>query len=93
MQKDSDVTHKYVDMLCNKTQFPSLQLFCPHTKPHGVRGLGKHYHMRFDPNLGHVTFTIRQISCAYDVCMLMLDKTRVHGLPLQNKLQYQPVTE
>ena len=39
-------------MFCDTKKFPSLTFCGPHKKPHGVRGLSKHYHMRFDKNLG-----------------------------------------
>ena len=45
VQNDADVEHKDVKMFCNKTQFPSLPLCGPNTKPHGIRGLSKYYHM------------------------------------------------
>ena len=32
-------------MFCNKNQFPSFPFCVPDTKPHGVRGLIKQYHM------------------------------------------------
>ena len=28
-------------------------VFVPHTKPHVVKGLSKHYHLRLDPRLGN----------------------------------------
>ena len=52
VQDNSDVAHKYVKMYCNTNQFPSLPFCGPHSKPCGARGLSKHYHFRFDPQLG-----------------------------------------
>ena len=35
-------------MYCDTNQLPTLPFFGSHTKPHGARGLGKHYNLRFD---------------------------------------------
>ena len=51
VQDNASVKLKDVKMNCNKNQFPALPLCGPHSKPHGARGLGKHYHLRFDPEL------------------------------------------
>ena len=53
VQDNSDVSHKDVKMYCGTNQFPELPFCGPHTKPHGARGLSKHYHLRFDTKLGH----------------------------------------
>ena len=45
--------HQHVKMFCDMEKFTELQLCIPHTKPYGVRALGKHYHVRFDPKLGN----------------------------------------
>ena len=47
VQDNADVENKDVKMYCNTNQFPTLQFCGPHSKPHGARGLGKHYHLRF----------------------------------------------
>ena len=52
IQDNADVELKDVKMYCNTNQFPTLPFCGPHSKPHGARGLGKHYHLRFDPKLG-----------------------------------------
>ena len=51
VQENASVELKDVKMYCNKNQFPELPFCGPHSKPHGARGLGKHYHLRFDPKL------------------------------------------
>ena len=51
VQDNSLVEPKYVKMYCKKNQLPALPFYGPHSKPHGARGLGKHYHLRFDPEL------------------------------------------
>ena len=71
--------HKDVKMFCDTTKFPWLYIFGTHTKPHGVRGLSKHYHKQLDPKLAHGIFAIRQISCAYAECTSVLDKPWVTG--------------
>ena len=44
VQNNTDVAHKDVKKYCDTNQLPEL-LFCgPHPKPHGARGLSKHYH-------------------------------------------------
>ena len=53
VQDNSDVAHKDVKIYCDTNQFPVLPFCGPHTKTHGARGLCKHYHLRFDPILGH----------------------------------------
>ena len=50
VQDNADVAHKYVKMYCDTNQFPALPFCGLHTKPHGARGLSKHYHLRFYPS-------------------------------------------
>ena len=52
VQDNALVELKDVKMYCNKIQFPELLLCGPYSKPHGARGLVKHYHLRFYPKLG-----------------------------------------
>ena len=68
IQDNADVAHKYVKIYCDTNQFPELPFCGPHTKPHGARGLIKHYHLRFDPNLGHGIHEISRILCACVAC-------------------------
>ena len=51
VQDNADLKHKYVKMYCNTNQFPELSFCVPHSKPHGARGVGKDYHLLFDPKL------------------------------------------
>ena len=53
VQDNADVAHKFLKMYCDTNQFPALPFFVSYTKPHGARELSKHYHLRFDPKLGH----------------------------------------
>ena len=75
VQKDADVAQKYVKCFCNANQFPLLTLRGPNKKPHGIRGLSKHYHMQFDPKMGHGICAICHIPCDCAACKPMLDKT------------------
>ena len=43
VQDNADVSHQYVKMYCNTNQLPALPLCGTHSKPHGARGLIKHY--------------------------------------------------
>ena len=61
VQDNNDVAHKYVIMYCNTNKFPALPFCGPHSKPHGARGLSKHYHFRFDPKLGNCVFEIHRV--------------------------------
>ena len=68
VQDNADVAQKDVKMYCDTNQFPVLPFYGPHPKPHGARGLGKHYHILFDPNLGHGICVICRIPCACVAC-------------------------
>ena len=48
IQDNAAVELKDVKMYCNTNQVPELLFSGPHSKPHGARGLSKHYHLRFD---------------------------------------------
>ena len=50
VQDNADIAHKDVKMYCDTNQFPTLPFCGTNLKPRGARGLGKHYHLRFDPN-------------------------------------------
>ena len=78
-------------MFCNANQFPSLTFCGPHTKPHGVRGSSKNYHMRFDPKQGHGICSIICITYACTECTSMLDKPWIYGFTPQQQPHYQPV--
>ena len=80
-------------MFLNTNHIPSLPFCGPHTKPHGVRGSCKHYHIQFDTKLGHGKFTIRLIPCACDEDKAMIDKPRIHDFLPQQQPHYQPVRD
>ena len=54
-------------------------------------GVGKHYHLRFDTNLGHGICVICRIPCACVVCTSMLDKPWISGIQSTKQERYQPV--
>ena len=80
-------------MHCNTNQFPTLPFFSPHSKPHGARGLSKHYHFRFDPNLGNGVCAIHRILCASVSCISMLDKPWISFTPSDEQELYKIVNE
>ena len=53
VQDNAVVEHQYVKMYCNRSKFPALPFCDPYSKPHGARGLSKHYHFSFDTKLGN----------------------------------------
>ena len=65
IQDNTAVAHQYVKMYCNRSKFPALSFFGPHSKPHGARGLSKHYHLRSDQKLGNGVSAIFRIPCAF----------------------------
>ena len=77
---------------CDTNQFPTLTFCGSYPKPHGSRGLGKHYHLRFDPNIGHGICKICRIPCACVACTSMLDKPWISGIHSTRQARYQPVT-
>ena len=84
---------KDVKIYCNTNQFPPLPFCGPHSKPYGTRGLGKHYHFRFDPQLGMGVCEIRRIPCACVVCTSMLEKSWISGISSYKQDRYKPVTK
>ena len=79
--------------VCNTNDFPSLQFGVPHKKPHGARGLSKHYHIRFDTKQLNFICVICFIPCACSEYTYRLDKPWVHDFSPQQQLRYQPVTD
>ena len=81
VQDNADVAHQDVKIYCNTNQFPALPFCGPNFKPHGARGLSKHYHFRFYPKLGNDVYLIRRIPCACVKCTSILDKQWISGRP------------
>ena len=73
MQHNKYVGHQDVKMYCATNQFPELKSLGPNNKPHGVRGLGKHYHMCFDTKLVHGTCEMHSIRFDCPTCTSMID--------------------
>ena len=79
-------------MYCDTNQFPALPFCGPHTKPHGARGLSKHFHLRFFLKLGHGICLIHRISCACVACTSMIYQTWISSIPSKKEARYQPIT-
>ena len=79
-------------MYCDTNQSPVLPFGGPHPKPHGERGLSKHYHLHFCPKLGHGICATIHISCDCAECTSMLDKPWIYGITSKEQSLYQPVT-
>ena len=91
-QDNADVSHKYVKMYCDTNQLPALPFCGPHPKPHGARGLIKHYNLRFNPKLGHGIFEILRIQCACVEYTSMLNNPWTSGITSKKMARYEPVT-
>ena len=78
-------------MYCDTNQLPELPFCDSHPKPHGSRGLGKNYHIHFDPNLGHYICAICRITCACVACKSMFDRPWISSFRSTKQARYQPV--
>ena len=93
VQDNADVVHKYVKMYCDTNQFPKLTFCGSNPKPHIARGLIKHYHLRFDPKLGHGICRIFRIPYACVSYTSMIEKPWISGIQSTKQARYQPVTK
>ena len=93
VQDNASVELKDLKMHCNTNKFPTLPFCGPHSKSHGARGIGKHYHLCFDPKLGMGKCAILRIPCACVPCTSMLDKPWISGTPSDKQERYKPVTK
>ena len=91
MQHNKYVNHQDVKMYCVTNHFPSLKFLRPQKKPSGLHGLGKHYNMRFDTNLGNGTYTLCRIPCAFTFCTYSLGQPWIPGFPAQQQPRCQPI--
>ena len=91
--ENADVELKDVKNYCKTNQFPELSFSGPHYKPHGARGLSKHYHLHFDPKLGMGVCAILRIPCSCVSCTSMLDKPWISGIQPEKQERYKPVTK
>ena len=78
-------------MYCDNNQLPTLLFCASHPNPNGARGLGKHYHLRFDPSLGHGICAICRIIFACVACTSMIDKPWISGIQSIKLVHYQPI--
>ena len=93
VQDNAVVELKDVKIYCNTNQFPALPFCGPHSKPHGARGMNKHYNLRFDPKLGMGVCAIFRIPCACVACTSMIYKPWVSGILSDKQECYKPVTK
>ena len=93
VQDNAYFSRQDVRMYCNINQFPELSFCGPYSKPHGSRGLSKHYHFRFDPKLGIDICSILRLTCACLACTSMLDKPWIYGIPSGEQERYKLVTK
>ena len=91
MQHNKYVDHKDVIIYSATNWFTELKSQVLHNKPHGVRGLVKHYHMRFYPQLGHGTCATCCIPCDCTSCISILGQPWIPGLTAQQQPRYQLV--
>ena len=90
---NAEVEQKDVKMYCNTSKFPELSFSGPHSKPHGARGLSKHYHLRFDPKLIMIICEIFRVPCACVTFASMLDKPLISGITSNEQERYKTVTK
>ena len=93
IQNNSAVELKDLKMYCNTNQFPELSFSGPHYKPHGARGLSKHYHLCFDTKLGMVVCEVLRIPCDCVACASMLDISWISGISSDKQDIYKPVAK
>ena len=93
VHNNAAVELKYVKIYCNTNQFPSLLFSGPYYKPHGSRGLSKHYNFHFDPKLGMGVCAISRITCACVACTSMLDKTWISSISSDKQERYKTFTK
>ena len=93
VQDNAHVELKDVKNYCNTNQFPELSFSGPHSKPHGERGLSKHYNLRFYPKLEMGVCATCRIPCACVSCTSMLDKPYISGIHPEEQERYKPVTK
>ena len=90
-QYNVDFAQKYVIMYYNKNRFRVLPFCGTHYKPHSARRLSKHYHLRFDPQIGNGVCAIFLITRDFVAYKSMLDKHWISGIPSDKQDQYNPV--
>ena len=92
VQYKYDLAHKEVKIYFNTKQFPALPFCGTHLKPHGGNGLCNHYHLSFDPKLGHGICVICRIPCAWVACTSMLEQPHISDSSSKKQARYKPIT-
>ena len=80
VQDNANVAQKDVKMYCDTNQLPEFPFCGSHPKPRRSSVLSKHYHILFDPNLGHGICEICRIPCACVACTSMIDQPWISGV-------------
>ena len=80
-------------MYSDTKESPVLPFCDPHPKPHGARGLSKHYHLSCDIKLGHDICIIHHIPCSCVAYKSMIYQPWISGIPLKKQARYQLVTD
>ena len=91
MQHNKYVDHQGKKTHCDTNQFPEIKFLGPNNKPHGVCGLGNHYHMIFYPKIGHGIYAIRRIPYVYNLRTSIIDQLWIPVFPSQQQYIYQSV--
>ena len=55
--------------------------------------MDKHYHLRFDTNIGHGICEICRIPCVYVAYTLIIYQPRINGVQSTKQTRYQPVKD
>ena len=93
IQDNAVVSHKDVKNYCNTNQFPVLSFCGPYSKPHGARGVSKHYRLRLYPKLGNSICAILCIPCACVAFSSMIYKPWISDTPSNKEERYKLVTK
>ena len=91
VQHNKYVKYQDIKMYLRKKLVSRLKFLGSHNKPHGVRGLVQHYHTSFHPKLVHVTYEIRRIPYAYNLCTYSIDQPCIPSFPAHQKSRSQPI--
>ena len=71
-QRNSDVDHRGMKMICKNKLFPSLNIINGKTFPYASKGILRHYHYRSDPKLSLGIVAIKRIPRSCHACTAIL---------------------